>query len=95
MDSSAMTKLAIAGAMAFAVYNVPSGGSALWTEAHMVTLEDGYFVLQLGEKMPLSAALFEKNPAVFIGVRVESDRENAPRASRTTPPGGSPPCEEV
>src|SRR5262245_11759103 len=34
--------------LAFSIYDVPTGGTALWTETQSATLDDGYFVLQLG-----------------------------------------------
>ena len=45
-------------AMAFALYDLPSGGTALWTETHTVTLDDGYFSIVLNT-----------NPYTYLGNR--------------------------
>jgi len=39
----------------FALYNVDSGGTAMWMEPHTVTLDDGYFVVTLGKSTALPA----------------------------------------
>ena len=62
----------------YRVYSAATGGMALWTESHMVTLDDGYFSVQLGDTTMLPANLFDGTPR-FLGVTVGSDPEMTPR----------------
>ena len=45
-------------AVTYRFYDVATGGTALWSEALPVTLDDGYFSTQLGATTPLTAAVF-------------------------------------
>ena len=42
----------------FTIYDAPTGGTQLWTETQMVTLDDGYFSAALGEVVPIPASVF-------------------------------------
>ena len=64
--------------MTFAIYNVDTGGSALWGDKLMVFVVNGVYDVILGQ---LSN---EINPTdmdgeLFLGVRVENDAEMTPR----------------
>jgi hypothetical protein len=64
--------------MVFKIYDMPTGGTALWTETFSVTLDAGYFSVQLGSTVPFPATLW--NGAVrYIGVTVGADAEMTPR----------------
>src|SRR5262249_39770035 len=64
--------------MAFSLYSVDSGGTAVWTEGHTITPDDGYFSIELGTVNPLKA-VFTGAP-LFLGVSVGNDPEMTPRA---------------
>jgi hypothetical protein len=65
--------------MTFGLYDVESGGSALWQETRTVTVTGGVFDVVLGadSQNPLPDAAFE-NP-LWLGVTVGNDGEMAPR----------------
>src|SRR5438477_4759755 len=64
--------------MVFKIYDVATAGTALWTETFSVTLDGGYFSVQLGSTVPFPATLW--NGAVrYIGVTVGADTEMTPR----------------
>jgi len=65
-------------AMVFTIYDAATVGTALWTETYSVTLDQGYFSVQLGSTVPFPATLW--NGAVrYIGVQVGTDAEMTPR----------------
>ena len=43
----------------YSIYDVASGGTALWTETQTVNVEGGYFSTQLGAVTPLTASIVE------------------------------------
>ena len=66
----------------FRLYDAPSGGAALWTEAHTnanaVPVEDGLFNVMLGSLTPISSTVWSSG-ASYLGVQVGNDAEMAPR----------------
>lgn len=74
--------------MSFAIYATPSGGSALWQETQSnVSVEDGFFTVQLGSIAPLSAAVFD-DPTRYLQVTVNigAGNETLPRQQLTAVP---------
>lgn len=74
--------------MSFAIYATPSGGSALWQETQSnVSVEDGFFTVQLGSIAPLSAAVFD-DPTRYLQVTVNigAGDETLPRQRFTAVP---------
>jgi hypothetical protein len=65
--------------MVFALYAEPTGGTALWTETHTVTLDDGYFAETLGATTPIDVAMFATGAPVYLGIKVGADSEMTPR----------------
>lgn len=62
----------------FALYNVPSGGSSLWSETQpALNIVAGVVSTDLGLAVPLPDSLF-RDP-LYLGVRVGADAEMAPR----------------
>ncbi len=69
--------------MTFRLYNVSSGGSALWTETrtsgNAVPVSNGLFHVLLGNLTPIPASIWE-NTNVYLGVQIEGDNaELSPR----------------
>ncbi len=67
--------------MNFRIYNVSSGGVAMWSENHIggnkVTVEDGVFNVNLGS---LNAINLDFNSGVYyLGIEVNGDGEMSPR----------------
>jgi hypothetical protein len=66
----------------FRLYDAPSGGAALWTEAHTgdnaVPVEDGLFNVMLGSLTPISSTVWS-NGASYLGVQVGNDGVMSPR----------------
>ena len=69
----------------FSIYDVPSGGSALWQETRSVDVTDGLFSILLGESVTIPPSLFDDN-ALWLGMKVEADPEMTPRQRLTTSP---------
>ena len=61
----------------FALYNVPSGGLALWTETQNVPVKDGVFDVYLGTVRPLALPFDEQ---YWLGTAVDGATELRPRA---------------
>jgi len=70
--------------MAFAIYDVETGGTALWTEQQDVEVTDGIFSVHLGSVSPLSVIDFDV--PYWLGTSVGGDPELAPRTALTTAP---------
>lgn len=65
--------------MTFAIYDVPAGGTALWSEPNPnVHVKNGLFSVLLGSIVNLPANIFD-NPSRFFGVAVGGDPEMTPR----------------
>ena len=60
----------------FALYELDTGGTAMWTEPHSVTLDDGYFVATLGTVNALP--VLDGTPK-YLGITVQGDSEMTPR----------------
>ncbi len=66
----------------FRLYDAPSSGTALWTEAHTntnaVPVADGLFNVMLGSLTPISSTVWSSG-ASYLGVQVGNDGEMSPR----------------
>ena len=62
--------------IAFSLYTAGTGGTAVWTESHVITLDDGYFVATLGNVTALPAL---DGGAMYLGIKVAGDDEMTPR----------------
>jgi len=67
----------------FALYNVSTGGTALWTETAMVEVAGGVYNHKLGSENPLTSAVFQNT--AYLGVTV-GNTELLPRAEITYAP---------
>lgn len=64
--------------MTFRLYDVPTGGSALYTEPMTVSVANGVFAVQLGTSALLSTNLFS-HASAYLGITVSGDTEMIPR----------------
>src|SRR5438132_2579113 len=69
----------------FSVYDVATGGTALWTEMQSIALDNGYFVVQLGSVTSFPTDLWNGSKR-FLGVTVNTDSEMAPRETLVSVP---------
>lgn len=60
----------------FGLYDVPSGGSALWSETQLVTVTKGIFNVVLGLITPLNLSF---DSQYYLGMSVEGGAELSPR----------------
>jgi len=66
----------------FSLYNVPSGGSSLWTETQTgVQVTDGIFSVNLGSVTPITPPF---NTQYYLGITVGADAEMTPRQALTS-----------
>lgn len=69
--------------MTLNIYNVETGGVALWTDSRTVTVNQGVFSIELGgTSNPFPLGLFE-NP-LWLGLSVAGDGEMSPRRALTS-----------
>ncbi len=65
--------------LTFRLYTVPSGGTPVYTEAHVgVPVDGGLFQAILGNSSPLDPAVFSSSQ-LHLGVSVDADAELSPR----------------
>jgi hypothetical protein len=62
--------------MHFAIYAVSAGGTPVWAESQAVPVTNGVYSVVLGASEPLPDPL---TPPLFLGVRIGTDDESAPR----------------
>lgn len=63
----------------FAIYDVPTGGTAIWSETNpSVQVKGGLFATMMGSVVNLPTNVFD-NPNRFLGIKVGSDAEMTPR----------------
>ncbi|MFV1979884.1 MAG: hypothetical protein ACC655_01910 [Rhodothermia bacterium] len=70
--------------MTFNIYNVASGGTALWTETKNVGTVGGVFNTILGSPTPITGVDF--NQPLWLGIKVASDPEISTRTALTSNP---------
>lgn len=65
----------------FSIYNVSSGGTALWTETQNVAVHRGVYNVILGEVAPVNLSF---DVPYYLGIRVGADAEMTPRIPLTS-----------
>ncbi len=66
----------------FKIYDVPTGGTALYTEPMTVAVNNGVFAVQIGTSAQLTTDLFA-HASAYLGVTVSGDSEMLPRQPLT------------
>jgi hypothetical protein len=64
--------------LTFCLFDVATGGTALWCESQYADVVDGLFQVKLGVSNPLYPGLFSQ-PDRWIGITIESEPEMIPR----------------
>lgn len=72
-------------AVTFSLYDVPSGGSALYSETQNLAVNNGVFSAQIGAAGDLSADLFART-TIYLGITVAPDAEMTPRSQLVMSP---------
>lgn len=62
----------------FSIYNVSTGGTAIWTETQSIETQDGLFNALLGSVNPITPSVLD-GPEKYLGVKVGMDPEMTPR----------------
>lgn len=70
--------------LAFKLYDVESGGTAIWSESKVITVADGIINTQLGSVTPITPTTF--NAALWLGITVGSGSELTPRIALASVP---------
>jgi len=79
LANNAGTPITAAVPMTFRLYNVSSGGSALWQEAWAsVQITGGLFNVMLGSQTPIPQNIIN-NTSLWLGISVGADSEMTPR----------------
>lgn len=73
----------------FKIYDVASGGAALWSEkwdltTSQVTVVGGIFNVMLGFQSPIPVSFFADHPLTYLGIKVGTDSEMLPRQQITS-----------
>jgi len=69
----------------FRIYDVASGGGALWTETQSaVAVDGGNLAVELGSVTPLPATIWGRQ--LYLGVQIAGDSEMLPRPALTAAP---------
>ncbi|HIC89333.1 MAG TPA: hypothetical protein EYP04_08005, partial [Anaerolineae bacterium] len=64
--------------MIFSLYNVATGGTALWSETKDIAISNGLFNTLLGDTTPLNPGIFN-GQSLWLGITVGADPETTPR----------------
>ena len=84
LTDAAGTPLHQAGvSVAVRLYDVAVGGSALFTETHVLDVAHGLASLEIGSSTPLDPALFAASAALWVGLEVDGEPEMTPRLRLT------------
>ena len=71
----------------FRLYNVESGGEALWIETQNgVVVSDGLFSVLLGDVTSISTEIIANNSDLWLGIAVGGDEEMSPREKIASAP---------
>jgi hypothetical protein len=73
----------------FKIYDVPSGGAALWSEkwdtsTSQIPVVGGNFNAMLGFQSPIPTSFFADHPVAYLGMKVGTDSEMLPRQQITS-----------
>jgi microcystin-dependent protein len=73
----------------FKIYDVASGGAALWSEkwdttTSQIPVVGGIFNAMLGFQSPIPATFFADHPVTYLGIKVGTDSEMLPRQQITS-----------
>jgi hypothetical protein len=75
-------------AIEFKLYDVPSGGAALWSEqwagTSQIPVVGGTFNVMLGFLSPIPTSFFSDHPVTYLGIKVGADSEMLPRQQITS-----------
>src|SRR3990172_3920103 len=64
----------------FSIYDVPTGGTALWSESWpLLQTYGGDFSAMLGSVMAIPSTFFSEHPTTYLGIKVGFDAEMTPR----------------
>ncbi|MBK7412196.1 MAG: hypothetical protein IPI29_06545 [Ignavibacteria bacterium] len=69
--------------LTFAIYDAPTGGTALWTEVQNTTTLQGVFDVTLGSVTPLTLS-FDR--PYYLGITLQGNPEYAPRIGLASAP---------
>jgi hypothetical protein len=70
--------------LTFSIYNVPTSGSALWTETKSgVSVQGGLFNVILGSSVSIPSSVFD-DTVRYLGIKVGADPELSPRIRLTS-----------
>lgn len=69
--------------MTFKIYDVATGGTALWSETQSVQVSNGLFNVKLGAVSSLPPTIFTID-SLYLGIQVASDPEMTPRQQVTS-----------
>ena len=86
VDANGNPVNAAALAMVFKLYNVASGGVALWAETQNVAVSNGLFSVELGATTPFSTSMLANNNDLWLGITIGSDTEMSPREKIASAP---------
>lgn len=79
------TPISVPQNITFRLYDVPTGGSALWTEAQAnVAVDGGNLSVELGRSVALPHSLFGRQ--LYLGIQIAGDSEMQPRPPLTAAP---------
>jgi len=86
VDNSGLTVADSTYTVVFSLYNVSSGGSAIWTETDSVTTKNGIFQVALGANTSLPGNVDFNSDTLYLGIKVGADLEMTPRIRFTAVP---------
>jgi len=72
--------------LTFAIYDVPTEGTALWSETQTVAVAEGLFNVLLGASTPISPTDWIDGRDLWLGITVAGDAEMAPRQQLVSVP---------
>jgi microcystin-dependent protein len=86
LDASGQPLNAASIGIVVSIYDVPTGGAALFSETQTLSVTNGLLALAIGATQPLPATLFSDLSQRYVGIRVGSDGEMSPRIPLTSVP---------
>lgn len=81
LTDSGGTKVDGSYTITFSIYDVISGGTALWSETQPVPVNSGLFTVELGAVTTFPSHLFDQ--PLWLGIDVNGDGEMSPRTALT------------
>ncbi len=83
LTNASDTPISATKSITFKIYDVATGGTALWTETKNITITNGVYSNIFGDTTPFDLTTMKFDKQYYLGINVDGDGEMSPRIAIT------------